>query len=81
MMQLDRREYPNTRKNKGAPLSLQMTTYLGVLGINVLFFFQIAKGMSSIGMKKIFNHIICFDSTLLGPEKKAQSSVYLLFLH
>lgn len=59
------------KENKGAPFCPQMTLYLFVLNTNFLFFFQVAKGMSSIGMKKIFNHIICFDTIILGPEQNA----------
>lgn len=67
------KEYPNTMKVKTRikeHLFPPQKTVFCVLNTNFLFFFQVAKGMSSIGMKKIFNPIICFDSILLGPEKK-----------
>lgn len=56
-------------QNNGAALFPQMTVFLFVFSIK-FFFSQVAKGMSWTGMKKIFNHILCFDNIILGSENK-----------
>lgn len=52
-----------------------------VFTLSTLFsLFQVAKAMTWTGMKRIFNHIMCFDNIILGSEK-TQASMYSLFLH
>lgn len=78
MMQRDMKQHLNTNEggnqNKAAALPHQ---WLSVrVQYNFFFFLQVARGMPATGMKKILNHIICCDNTILGWGGKSLLYTY-----